>query len=217
MNRNRLNKILYLLDALYPHKDNELHFQSPFELLLGTMLAAQATDRKVNEITGPLFAQYATPEAFLALGTEELEKRIRSIHYCKAKARHIMETCRMLTVDFGGEVPDTREALMRLPGVGRKTANVMLSYAWGKPAIAVDTHVFRVAIRLGLAREKDPLRTELALEKLIPRKWWTKAHSSMVLHGRRVCSARKPRCEACGLAPYCSFMLAGCAVRQEAE
>jgi len=203
--RERIRHILRILDRDYPDKGCELEYEPPVELLIGTILAAQATDRKVNEITRRLFKVSNTPQAFLAMSVEELEEHIKSINYYKTKARHIMETCRILVIKHDGRVPDNREELMQLPGVGRKTANVLLSYAFGKPAIAVDTHVFRVASRLGLSAEKDPIHTELAMARSIPRAWWSIAHSSMVLHGRRVCQAKKPLCESCNLAPYCSF------------
>jgi len=203
--RERIRQILHILDKDYPDKGCELEFDTPFELLIGTILAAQATDRKVNEITRRLFKVSNTPQAFLTMTLAELEAYIRSINYYKTKARHIMETCKILVMEHDGRVPETREALMRLPGVGRKTANVLLSYAFGKPAIAVDTHVFRVATRFGIAHEKDPIHTEMAMARSIPKAWWGKAHSSMVLHGRRVCKAKTPLCESCNLAPYCSY------------
>lgn len=205
MSKFKLVKILTLLEATYPEVKSELHHESHFQLLVGTILSAQATDRKVNEITQELFTEYQTPNDFLSLSQEELEQKIKQIHYYRTKAKHILATSRMLVVEFDGEVPIDREALMRLPGVGRKTANVIRSYAFNLPAIAVDTHVFRVANRLGIVHEKDVLKTELEMERLIPKKWWSIAHSSMVLHGRRICEARNPNCGQCSLTSYCNF------------
>lgn len=203
MSRRRALEILRILQKDYPDVGSELNYENPFQLLVATMLAAQETDRKVNEVTKALFEEYRSPEDFLKLSREDLAQRIGRIHFCRAKAGNILSMCRTLVEEFGGEVPRTREKLMKLAGVGRKTANVILSYAYGIPAIAVDTHVHRVANRLGLANEADVQKTELALQMLIPREWWIRAHNSMVLHGRRVCTARKPKCHLCSLAHLC--------------
>lgn len=205
MSRSSALKILALLEKLYPEVKSELIHGTPFELLVGTMLAAQATDRKVNEVTEKLFSDFKSPEEFLSMTREQLEQRIREIHFCRVKARHILSMCGTLVTEFRGEVPSNREDLMKLAGVGRKTANVVLSYSFNTPAIAVDTHVHRVAGRLGMSSAGDVLETELEMEKLLPKAWWTRAHGSMVLHGRRVCSARNPKCGECALASHCRY------------
>lgn len=197
--------ILDILGEMYPEPVSELQYRNSFELLIATILSAQATDRKVNEITPALFAKYSTPFDFAGLTAEELAQEIRSIHLCRVKAAYIIKTSRMLVSRYGGEVPRTREELIQLPGVGRKTANVVLSNEFHMPAIAVDTHVFRVANRLGLVDEKDVLKTELKLEQLLPREKWSDAHNYMVLHGRRVCHAKQPQCPACPLSEYCKY------------
>ncbi|MCX7711533.1 MAG: endonuclease III [Clostridia bacterium] len=200
-----MNIILEILAQLYPYTRSELNYENPFQLLVGTILAAQATDRKVNEVTKDLFKEYRTPQDFLKMDLQTLEQKIKSINLYKTKAKHILSTCETLVRKYGGAVPQNREALEELDGVGRKTANVVLSYAFDIPAIAVDTHVFRVANRLGIVQAKNVQETERMMEKLIPREWWSRAHSSLVLHGRRVCDARKPKCDECALKEHCEY------------
>jgi len=195
--------ILDRLESLYPDAVTALEYRNPFELLIAAMLSAQTTDRKVNEYTRSLFAECPRPEDFLRLSQEELEEKIRTVGLYRNKARNILATCRALVERHGGEVPRERAALEALPGVGRKTAGVVLANAFGEPAIAVDTHVFRVANRLGLAEAPDPLETERQLMESLPRDKWSRAHHWLIHHGRRVCRARRPRCDECALASEC--------------
>lgn len=197
--------ILEKLETLYPDATTELNHGNPFELLIATILSAQATDKKVNEITRDLFKKYPRPEDYLSLAPEELEQEIKTIGLYRNKARNILATCRILVEKYGGRVPADRDALESLPGVGRKTANVVLANAFDVPAIAVDTHVFRVANRLGLARADNPLETEKQLMRRIPKDKWSQAHHWLIWHGRRICQARSPRCEVCPLAPECRY------------
>lgn len=199
----RHREILERLRALYPNPKTALHWTTPFELLVATMLSAQSTDARVNQVTARLFPKHRTPEDFAALSPEELAEQIRDVGLFRTKAAHIVQTARLLVERHGGEVPRDREALEALPGVGRKTANVVLANAFGIPAIAVDTHVFRVANRLGLARAKTPEETERQLMRRIPREDWADAHHWLIYHGRQVCHARRPRCEDCALADLC--------------
>ncbi|MBO2532704.1 MAG: endonuclease III [Planifilum fulgidum] len=193
------------LAAMYPDAHCELRFRNPFELLIATILSAQSTDRQVNKVTERLFAKYPTPQDFLSLSEEELAEEIRGLGLYRNKSKNILQTCRILVEQYGGEVPAEREALEKLPGVGRKTANVVLSNAFGIPALAVDTHVHRVSNRLGLATSNNPLETEKQLTRRIPREEWSIAHHRLIWHGRRICSARNPKCGICDLAPYCRF------------
>lgn len=198
-------KILEILHSLYPDAHCELNFNTPFQLLIATILSAQCTDVKVNEVTRTLFAKYPTAYDYLPLSQEELEAEIRSIGLYRSKSKNILATCHILVNQYNGEVPRTREELEQLPGVGRKTANVVLSNAFGIPAIAVDTHVFRVGNRLRLAKSDHVLETEEQLMKRIPKKLWSDAHHWLIWHGRRVCHARSPKCSNCELLPYCSY------------
>ncbi len=191
--------------AANPAPRTELEYRTPFELLVAVVLSAQATDVSVNKATRPLFAVANTPQALLDLGEDRLREAIRTIGLYKTKAKNVIATCRILLDQFGGEVPQTREALEALPGVGRKTANVVLNVAFGQDTIAVDTHIFRVANRLGLARGKTPLEVEARLEKVIPQPYRQHAHHWLILHGRYVCKARKPECWRCGVADLCAF------------
>jgi len=204
-NRVPTKKILYILAEMYPEAKCELLFRNPFELLIATILSAQATDKKVNQITPYLFQKYKIPQDFLHLTQEELEQEIKQIGLYKSKSKNILETCRILTIKYNGAVPEDREALEALPGVGRKTANVVLSNAFNIPAIAVDTHVFRVANRIGLAQSDKVFETELQLMKRIPKSQWSQAHHWLIWHGRRICVARKPKCEICPVLPYCQY------------
>ena len=194
---------LRILRTLYPNAKPALEFKTPFELLIAVILSAQCTDVRVNIVTSRLFPRANTPEAIAALGQTELEKAIHDCGFFHMKAKHILETCDILLQEYGGEVPADFEALQRLPGVGRKTANVVMSVAFHAPAIAVDTHVFRVANRLRLAVGKTPLEVEKGLQKAIPRDDWSDAHHWLILHGRQLCKARKPLCADCPLSPVC--------------
>ncbi len=193
------------LQADNPAPRSELEYSTPFELLVAVLLSAQATDVGVNKATRRLFAVANTPQAILALGQEGLESYIQTIGLYRSKARHLLATCRILVERHGGEVPRTREALEALPGVGRKTANVILNVAFGEPTIAVDTHIFRVCNRTGLAPGKTPLEVERKLLERVPEKYLQHAHHWLVLLGRYVCQARKPRCWECKVARWCDY------------
>lgn len=199
----RLTKALAILKETYPDAKPELEFTSPFELLVATMLSAQSTDKQVNKVTRVLFPAYNTPEAFAALSYEELEPYIKGCGLYKTKGKNILATSRIIVEQYGGEVPTERDALTKLPGVGRKTANVVVSNAFGTPAIAVDTHVFRVANRIGFANAKDVLNTEKQLMEAIPTELWSIAHHWLIFHGRRVCAARNPKCAVCTVRECC--------------
>ena len=191
------------LAAANPHPRSELEFTNVFELLAAVLLSAQATDAGVNKATRALFARAGSPQRMLALGLEALTEAIRTIGLYRTKAKNLHETCRILVEQHGGEVPRTREALECLPGVGRKTANVVLNVAFGEPTMAVDTHIFRVANRTGLAPGKDPLAVEQALLARVPPPYGRDAHHWLILHGRYVCLARTPRCAACSVQRWC--------------
>ena len=193
------------LKAANPQPTTELEFTTPFELLTAVLLSAQATDVGVNKATRQLFPVANTPQAILDLGLERLESYIKTIGLYRTKARNLMETCRILVEQHGGQVPRTREALEALPGVGRKTANVVLNVAFGEPTMAVDTHIFRVSNRTGLAPGKNPLAVEMQLMKRVPPPYAVDSHHWLILLGRYVCQARKPRCWECVVAPYCDF------------
>ncbi len=205
MNRTQIESFFAILREANPQPQTELEYASPFELLTAVLLSAQATDVGVNKATRKLFPVANTPEAILALGEEGLCEYIKTIGLYRSKARHLLETCRMLIELHGSEVPRDREALEALPGVGRKTANVVLNVAFGEPTMAVDTHIFRVSNRTGLAPGKTPLAVELKLLKRIPPEYRLHAHHWLILHGRYVCQARKPRCWECGVATGCRF------------
>lgn len=195
--------ILDRLAQMYPDARCALDHRNPFELLIATILSAQCTDRRVNIITARLFPRCPGPAELAALTQAELEDLIRDCGLFREKAKNILATCRLLLERHGGQVPATREELMKLPGVGRKTANVVLSNAFGVPAIAVDTHVFRVANRLGLARADTPEQTEQQLMQRIPKRLWSQAHHWLIHHGRTLCHARNPRCGQCPLLALC--------------
>lgn len=199
----RRQKILALLQETYKGAKTALRYKNTFELLIATMLAAQSTDRQVNVITASLFKKYPDPASFARLTPEELEEDIKGVGLYKSKSRHIIAACRQILEKHHGQVPQTREELEALPGVGRKTANVVLSIGFGQPALAVDTHVFRVANRLKLAEAKDPLETEKQLCAWIPQELWSEVHHWLIYHGRQVCRARHPLCHQCVLAAYC--------------
>ncbi len=205
MNREQRREIFERLKRDNPSPTTELQFRSPFELLVAVILSAQATDRSVNKATAGLFAVAATPRAMLALGEEGLREHIRTIGLFNTKARNIIETCRMLLERHDAQVPADRRALEALPGVGRKTANVVLNTAFGEPTLAVDTHIFRVANRTGLAPGKTPLEVERHLVRSIPKAFLKDAHHWLILHGRYCCLARKPRCGACVIEDLCEY------------
>lgn len=188
-----------------PSPSTELQFSNHFELLIAVMLSAQATDVSVNKATAQLFPVANTPQKILALGSEELKKYIKTINLFPTKARHVLKTCEILVEKFHASVPNNREDLESLPGVGRKTANVILNTAFGESTVAVDTHIFRVANRTGLAKGKTPLIVEHALMKTIPKKYLNHAHHWLVLHGRYICTARNPKCSQCLIRQWCEY------------
>lgn len=203
--QSNIKDIFDILSEIYPVPQCELDYEDPFQLLISTVLAAQATDKKVNEVMAKVFIEYKTAYDFSRLSELEIADKIKSINFYKTKAKYIASICTNLIEKYNGQVPSTRDELITLPGVGRKTANVVLSNAFGTPAIAVDTHVLRVSNRLGLVATEDVLSAELALEKLIPKTLWTKAHNYLVLHGRYSCKAKKPDCEVCKLKSLCPY------------
>jgi endonuclease-3 len=205
VNREKRTAIFETLRALDPEPTTELRYRSPYELLVAVILSAQATDVSVNKATEALYKVANTPRAMLALGLTGLKRHIRTIGLYNNKAANIIETSRILVDEYGGEVPRTREELERLPGVGRKTANVILNTAFGEPTIAVDTHIFRVANRTGIAPGKTPLEVEKRLLRLVPEEFRKDAHHWLILHGRYVCKARKPLCAECAIAKWCEY------------
>lgn len=205
MNPAKRREIFLRLQAANPHPTTELEYRTPFELLVAVMLSAQATDVSVNSATRQLFPVANTPQAILVLGEEKLREFIQRIGLYKTKARHVMQTCKLLVERHNGSVPATREALEALPGVGRKTANVILNTAFGQPTIAVDTHIFRLANRIGLAPGKTVLEVENKLLKVVPDEFKHDAHHWLILHGRYVCQARKPKCGACIIYDLCEY------------
>ena len=194
--------ILAELHRLYPDARPELNFSNPYETLVATILSAQCTDKQVNKVTPAVFARFPDAVSMAAASVEELYPMVKSCGF-KTKANNIIEACKIIALKHGGEVPSTMEELTALPGVGRKTANVVMANAFGVPAIAVDTHVFRVSNRLGLADADDVLKTELQLQKAIPKSDWSAAHHWLIYHGRRVCKAQRPLCESCTLRDLC--------------
>jgi endonuclease-3 len=205
MNAAQINSFFATLQAANPHPQTELEFSSVFELMAAVLLSAQATDVGVNKATRKLFVVANTPQKILALGLDGLENYIKTIGLYRSKARHLMQACQMLVDLHGGQVPRTREALEALPGVGRKTANVVLNVAFGEPTMAVDTHLFRLGNRTGLAPGKTPLEVEHKLLKRIPAQYMVDAHHWLILHGRYVCQARKPLCWQCNVSGACGF------------
>jgi endonuclease-3 len=205
LTRYKINKIFATLQSQDPEPKTELVYSNNFELLIAVMWSAQATDVSVNKATKPLYAKYNTPEQFLALGEDGLRDAIKSIGLYRTKASNAIKTCRILIEQYNSEVPDTREALESLPGVGRKTANVILNVAFGQPTMAVDTHIFRVGNRLGLAPGKTPLEVEKGLLAVIPKAYQQHAHHWLILLGRYTCLARKPKCEICALSSWCDY------------
>ncbi len=205
MNKTERKAVLCELEKLYPDAKPALHFGTAYELLVAVVLSAQCTDERVNKVTKVLFEKYSTPERMLTLSQAELEKYIFSCGFYRMKAEHILSASRDILEEFGGEVPSTVEELMSLAGVGKKTANVVYSVWFGGDAIAVDTHVFRVSNRLGLAKGKTPLEVEEGLNKAIPKADWSRAHHWLIWHGRRVCHSQKPACEGCTLKELCDY------------
>ncbi|OGT00808.1 MAG: endonuclease III [Gallionellales bacterium RIFCSPLOWO2_12_FULL_59_22] len=205
MNPAKRLEIFTRFRAAKPHPKTELEYRTPFELLVAVILSAQATDVSVNAATKILFPVASTPQAMLALGEEKLREYVQRIGLYQTKSKHIMQACRLLVEKHGGEVPQTREGLETLPGVGRKTASVILNTAFGQPAIAVDTHVFRVANRTGLAPGKNVLEVENKLLKAVPDEFKHNAHHWLILHGRYVCQARKPKCGICLINDLCEY------------
>lgn len=205
MDAQTIKKIFACFKKHNPHPTTELVYHNPFELLVAVVLSAQATDKSVNKATEKLFAVADTPEKMLKLGEAKLKDYVRTIGLYKNKAKNIIKTCQMLVSQFHSTVPSSREALESLPGVGRKTANVILNTYFKQPVIAVDTHIFRVAQRIGLAKGKTPLAVEEQLMKVIPKAYLHDAHHWLILHGRYVCVARKPKCPTCVIRQWCEF------------
>jgi endonuclease-3 len=205
IDKKTISEVLKILKKEYGNTTTALTFKSRFQLLVSTILSAQTTDKQVNKITKNLYQEYPDTRSFLTLSLTELEEKIRSIGLYRSKARNILATCRILEEKYGGEVPESREELIGLPGVGRKTANVVLSVGFNQDAIAVDTHVFRVSNRIGLAHAPTVEKTELQLMERIPQSDWSAAHHWLIWHGRLVCKAQKPNCAHCPLTNYCEF------------
>ncbi|WP_353092783.1 endonuclease III [Tissierella praeacuta] len=205
LSKEEIKIVLERLTERFPDAKAELNFTNPFELLIATILSAQCTDVQVNKTTAVLFKELKTPEDYIKLSDEELGGKIRSCGFYKTKSKNILETCRLLIENYNSQVPDTMEKLVSLPGVGRKTANVVLSNAFNTPAIAVDTHVFRVSNRIGLANSANVLDTEKDLMDNIEREMWSKAHHLLIFHGRRICKARNPLCTICPITDYCFY------------
>ncbi|MEI6768188.1 MAG: endonuclease III [Betaproteobacteria bacterium] len=203
MNKQQIEPFFQTLQQVNPHPQTELEYTSVFELLCAVLMSAQATDVSVNKVTRVLFKVANTPEKLFKLGLPRLEEYIKTIGLYKSKAKHLIQTSKILMDQFNSQVPKTREELESLPGVGRKTANVVLNCAFNEPTIAVDTHIFRVSNRVGLAKGKTPLEVEKGLLKRIPIQYQLHAHHWLILHGRYVCKARSPLCQACGVSGYC--------------
>ena len=205
MKQCETEQILSILENLYPNAKPALKYSTPYELLVAVVLSAQCTDERVNKVTDKLFKEYNTPQAMCTLTQEELEQKIYSCGFYRMKAEHILSASRDILQKFNGNVPSTLVELQTLAGVGRKTANVVYSVAFGGNAIAVDTHVFRVSNRLGLAHASTPEKTELQLMQALPESVWSKAHHWLIYHGRRVCHSQRPNCPECPLKPFCQY------------
>ena len=205
MNAQKRHEIFSRWRAANPHPTTELHFDNAFQLLIAVMLSAQATDKSVNIATARFFPTHGTPQGLLELGLEGLTEHIKTIGLYKTKARNVIETCRLLLEQHGGQVPENREALEALPGVGRKTANVVLNTAFGQPTMAVDTHIFRVSNRTGIAPGKNVLEVEKKLIRFVPKAYLVDAHHWILLHGRYICVARTPKCPQCGISDLCDY------------
>lgn len=204
--KQRFEHILHWFEANMPVAQSELNYSNPFELLVAVMLSAQCTDKRVNMVTPALFAHYPTPQALAQATNDEVYAYIKSVSYPRAKAAHLVQMAQRLVSVYHSEVPDNIDDLQTLPGVGRKTANVVCAVIWNQPTMAVDTHIFRVSERLGLTtHSRTPRQTEDQLVRYIPQDIIPKAHHWLLLHGRYICQARKPKCEQCGLQPYCRY------------
>jgi endonuclease-3 len=205
LNKKQISAVLKILKESYGTTTTALKFNDPFQLLISTILSAQSTDKQVNKITARLYKKYPDARSFMKLNERKLAEKIRSIGLYHSKAHNILETCKILVEKYNGMVPSSREDLIRLPGVGRKTANVVLSVGFRHDAIAVDTHVFRVSNRIGLADSPSVKKTEEQLMENIPRKYWSAAHHWLIWHGRQICKAQKPLCSECPLTRYCEY------------
>ena len=203
MKKEKINEILDLLEKEYPDAECALDYDSVFHLLLAVVLSAQTTDVSVNKVTPELFKKYETPKQLAQADEKEVAEIIRTIGMYRTKSKNIINMAKMLVEKYDGIVPESDEELVKLPGVGRKTANVVMAVGFGHQRIAVDTHVFRVSNRIGLVNESDVLKTELALMKTIPENRWTKTHHSLIFHGRRCCTARNPKCDECVIKDLC--------------
>ncbi|WP_067932689.1 endonuclease III [Alicyclobacillus kakegawensis] len=206
ISKQTAKRVLEKLAAAYPDARCALNHKNALELLIATMLSAQSTDARVNKVTESLFVKYRSVEDYAAASPEILQEDIKELGLYRSKAEHIVSACRILIQEYGGEVPASREQLTRLPGVGRKTANVVLSVAFGVPALAVDTHVARVANRIGLAESDNPLQIEQQVCELVPKRLWSSAHHWLIHHGRRVCHARRPECAVCPVQAECQYV-----------
>lgn len=202
---DKVGPILELLDKTYPEAHVTLDFTNPLEMLVATVLSAQCTDVRVNQVTPALFAKYPDAQAYAQAPVAELEDMIRPTGFFRNKAKSIKALCQKLVEDYGGQVPASLDELVKLPGIGRKTANVVLGNAFGIPGIFVDTHLGRVSRRLGLTKHQDPVKIEFDLMPLIPKERWVKFSHQMIWHGRQICDARKPKCHLCPLLPYCDY------------
>lgn len=205
MNKEKRTEIFSRFQAANPHPTTELEYDSTFQLLIAVLLSAQATDRAVNIATRRFFPEHGTPQGILDMGLEQVTEAIKTIGLYRTKAKNVIRTCEILIKQHHGEVPNDRAALEALPGVGRKTANVVLNTAFGHPTIAVDTHIFRVSNRTGIAPGKNVVEVERRLERLIPKQFLQDAHHWLILHGRYVCVARTPKCPQCGIADLCEY------------
>ena len=201
-----ISEILDILEQSYPDAECALHHQNVFQLIVAVALSAQTTDKSLNQVTPALFERYPDAETLAEADVEEVSEYIKRIGMYRTKAKNIVAMAQKLCADFDGQVPDNYDDLISLPGVGRKTANVVLSVGFGQQRIAVDTHVFRVANRIGLICEKDVLKTELALMDRIPEERWSRTHHSLIFHGRQCCDARKPKCDSCPIVSYCEYV-----------
>jgi endonuclease-3 len=202
--QERTDKFIEYFTKHQPRAETELYYENPFQLLVAVILSAQCTDKRINMITPALFQRFPSPQSLARADVKEVFEYIRSVSYPNNKANHLVGMARMLVEEFGGKIPDAHEDLVKLPGVGRKTANVITSVIFDQAAIAVDTHVFRVSARIGLTiNAKSPLQTEQQLNKYIPQKFWSVAHHWLILHGRYICTARNPKCRECPLLSFC--------------
>lgn len=206
LEKDKIKEVLDRLEETYPEAECALHHQNVFQLIVAVALSAQTTDKSVNVVTPALFERYPDADSLAAADVEEVSEYIKRIGMYKTKAKNIVGMAQKLVSDYGGQVPEDYDALVSLPGVGRKTANVVLSVGFGHQRIAVDTHVFRVANRIGLTHEKDVLKTELSLMERIPEERWSRTHHSLIFHGRQCCDARKPKCDDCPINTICEYI-----------